>query len=100
VPSPKVILDDEQFRIRLFAVPTFHNHSTLWKIVGAPLSLQLCANGSEPANDPRIERDPIHGIKSNSVPRDEVHYTFGSTCIVSRFDHLMCHLLAGPKDAQ
>jgi hypothetical protein len=42
---------------------------------------------------PPVERDAIHGIKPNSVPRDERHYTFGSTRIVSRFDQLVCHLL-------
>jgi hypothetical protein len=39
-------------------------------IIGAHLSLQHCLNGSEPANDPRVERDAIHGIQPNSVPRD------------------------------
>jgi hypothetical protein len=67
--------------------------STLWDVVGAHLSLQLCPNGSEAADDPRVERDAIHWIKPNSVPRDEGHYTFGSTCIVSRFDQFVCHLL-------
>jgi hypothetical protein len=67
--------------------------STLWGIAGTHLSLQLCPNGSEPANNPRVERDAIHGIKPNSIPGDEGHYTFGSTCIVSRFDQLVCHLL-------
>jgi hypothetical protein len=56
--------------------------STFWDIVGAHLSLQLCPNGSEPANDPRIERDAIHGIKPNSIPGDEGHY-----------DQLVCHSL-------
>jgi hypothetical protein len=65
----------------------------LWDVVGAHLSLQLCPNGSEAADDPRVERDAIHGIKPNSVPRDEGHYTFGGTCIVSRFDQFVCHLL-------
>jgi hypothetical protein len=67
--------------------------SILWDVVGAHLSLQLRPNGSEAADDPRVERDAIHWIKLNSVPRDEGHYTFGSTCIVSRFDQFVCHLL-------
>ena len=66
--------------------------SILWYVAGAHLSLQLCPNGSEAADDPRVERDAIHWIKPNSVPRDEGHYTFGSTCIVFRFDQLVCHL--------
>jgi hypothetical protein len=64
-----------------------------YDVIGAHLSCKFSPNGSEAVNDPRVERDAIHGIKPNSVPRDEVHYTFGSTCIVSRFDQLVCHLL-------
>ena len=67
--------------------------STLWNIVGSHLSLQLSPNGSETADDPRVERDAIHWIKPNPVLSDEGHYTFGSTCIVSRFDQLGCHLV-------
>jgi hypothetical protein len=67
--------------------------SILWDVVGAHLSLLLCSNGSEAADDPRVERDAIHWIKPNNVPRDEGHYTFGSTCIVSRLDQFVCHLL-------
>jgi hypothetical protein len=48
----------------------------------AHLSCKISPNGSELANDPRVDRDAIHSIKPNSVPRDEGHYTFGSTCIV------------------
>jgi hypothetical protein len=67
--------------------------SILWDVVGAHLSLQLCPNGSEAADDPRVERDATHGIKPNRVPHDDGHYTLGSTCIVSRFDQFVCHLL-------
>jgi hypothetical protein len=67
--------------------------STLWNIVGTHLSLQLCPNGSEAADDPRVERDAIHWIKPNRVLSDEGHYTFGSTCIVSGCDQLGCHLV-------
>jgi hypothetical protein len=59
---------------------------SLGRVIGSHLSLQLCPNGREPSNDPRVERDAIHGIKPNSVPRDEAHYTFGGASIVSRFD--------------
>ena len=56
--------------------------SILWDVVGAHLSCKISPNGSELANDPRVDRDAIHSIKPNSVPRDEGYYTFGSTCIV------------------
>ena len=72
--------------------------STLWNIVGAHLSLQHCPNGSEPADDPRVERNAIHGIKPNSVTRDEGHYTFGSAYIVSRFDQLFACGADKPDD--
>jgi hypothetical protein len=65
--------------------------SILWDVVGAHLSLQLCPNGSEAADDPRVECDAIHWIKPNSVPRDEGHYTFGRKCSVTRFDQFVCH---------
>jgi hypothetical protein len=60
--------------------------SILWEVVGAHLSCKISPNGREAADDPRVEPDAIHGIKPNSVPRDEGHYTFRSTCVVSRFD--------------
>jgi hypothetical protein len=63
----------------------------LLKVVGAHLSCKISPNGSEAAGDPRVERDAIHGIKPNSVSRDEGHDTFGSTCIISRLDQLVCH---------
>jgi hypothetical protein len=68
--------------------------SILWDVVGAQLSSKISSNGSEAADDPGVERDAIHGIKPNSVLSDEGHYTFGSTCIVSRFDQLGCHLVS------
>ena len=60
-------------------MPINRKTSILWDVVGAHLSLQLCPNGSEAADDPRVERDAIHWIKPISVPRDEGHCTFGST---------------------
>jgi hypothetical protein len=60
--------------------------SNLWYIIGSHLSLQLCPDWREPVDDFRVESDAIHGIKANSVPRDEAHYTFGGASIVSRFD--------------
>jgi hypothetical protein len=61
--------------------------------IGAHLSCKISPNWSEAADDPRGERDAIHGIKPNRVPRDEGYNTFGSTCLVSRCDQLVCHLL-------
>jgi hypothetical protein len=81
------------FNTLIFLSSANRKTSILWDVVGAHLSLQLCPNGSEAADDPRVECDAIHWIKPNSVARDEGHYTFGSTCIVSRFDQLVCHLL-------
>jgi hypothetical protein len=79
--------------VKTFQLCSNRKTSILWNVVDAHLSLQLCPNGSEAAGDPRVERDAIHGIKPNSVPHDEGHYTFGSTCIVSRFDQFVRHLL-------
>src|SRR5260370_24815677 len=57
--------------IRTFELCRYRIRSTLWYVVGAHLSLQIRPNGSEPANDPRVESDAIRRIKPNSVPRDD-----------------------------
>jgi hypothetical protein len=67
--------------------------SILRDVIGAHLSCKISSNWSEAADDPRVERDAIHGIKPNRLPRDEGHNKVGSTCIVSRCDQLVCHLL-------
>jgi len=66
------------FNILTFLSSANRKTSILWDVVGAHLSLQLCPNGSEAADDPRVERDAIHWIKPNSVSRDQGHYTFSS----------------------
>jgi hypothetical protein len=64
--------------------------SALWYIVGEHLSLQLCPDGSKPANEPRVESDAIHWIKPDPVLLNEGDDTFGSSHIVSGFDD-RCH---------
>jgi hypothetical protein len=51
----------------------------LWDVVRAHLSLQLCPNGSEAADDPRVERYAIHGIKPDPELLNEGDDTFGSS---------------------
>jgi len=51
-------------------------------------SLRCRRPAFELQDDPRVERDAIHRVNPNRVPRDEGHYTFGITSIVFRFDQL------------
>jgi hypothetical protein len=40
--------------------------SILWDVVAAHLNCKINPNGIEASDDPRVERDSIHGIKPNS----------------------------------
>jgi hypothetical protein len=51
-------------------------------------SLRCRRPAFELQDDPLVERDAIHRVNPNRVPRDEGHYTFGITSIVFRFDQL------------
>src|SRR5260370_20972443 len=77
-------------RLRTFELCSNRIRSTLWDVIGAHLSCKISSNGSEAADNLRVERDAIHGIKPNGVPRDEGHYTFRSTRILSTFHQLTC----------